>query len=129
MESSSGDMVSILEVLMPRLVADPRRNVVIESEGTHGQVHPLGPAPPFLPLDVDRYDGLAVVVGYGQNHYGRGVLGPDEVASAGTIYSPRSTTPGAIRAAIRPGRRRDDVGQNQRGKYHEADGQRRHHRG
>jgi hypothetical protein len=32
----------------------------------------------FVPFDVDKYDGLAVVIGYGRNRKGREVLGSDE---------------------------------------------------
>jgi hypothetical protein len=32
----------------------------------------------FVPFDVDRYEGLAVVVGHGRNRKGREVLGSDE---------------------------------------------------
>jgi hypothetical protein len=32
----------------------------------------------FVPLDVDKYDGLAVVIGHGRNRKGREVLGSDE---------------------------------------------------
>jgi hypothetical protein len=32
----------------------------------------------FVPFDVDKYDGLAVVVGHGPNRKGREVLGTDE---------------------------------------------------
>ncbi len=39
-----------------------------------------------VPFDVDKYDGLALVVGYGRNRKGREVLGSDEFqqSEAGT---------------------------------------------
>jgi hypothetical protein len=54
----------------------------------------------FVPFDVDKYDGLAVVIGYGRNRKGREVLGSDEfqlneagawehVSGAGSGWSPR----------------------------------------
>jgi hypothetical protein len=37
----------------------------------------------FIPLDVDKYDGLAVVVGYGQNRSGREGIGFDDFQEMG----------------------------------------------
>lgn len=34
----------------------------------------------FLPLDVDRYDDLVIVVGHGPNGRGREVLGVEKVS-------------------------------------------------
>jgi hypothetical protein len=53
----------------------------------------------FVPLDVDKYDGLAVVTGHGRNRKGRDVLGSDAFqqneagvwehsASSGSSWSP-----------------------------------------
>jgi hypothetical protein len=50
---------------------------VVDSEGPWPSLSPAftGTCTTF---DVDRYDGLAVVVGYGRNRKGREVLGSDE---------------------------------------------------
>jgi hypothetical protein len=57
--------------------SDDAASAVIDSAGPW----PL-PAPALngicTPFDVDRYDGLAVVVGHGRNRKGREVLGSDE---------------------------------------------------
>src|SRR5271168_38165 len=52
-------------------------SAVIDGQGpwpSHSPVS-IGTCTPF---DVDKYDGLAVVVGYGRNRKGREVLGSDE---------------------------------------------------
>lgn len=56
-----------------------------ESKGAKALIESEGPWPSsspesngsFLPLDVDRYESFAVVVGFGPNRHGRGVLGSD----------------------------------------------------
>jgi hypothetical protein len=49
---------------------------VIESEGPWPRRAPASNGI-FVPLDVDKYDSLAVVVGHGRNRKGRDVLGSD----------------------------------------------------
>jgi hypothetical protein len=52
-------------------------SAVIDREGPWPSQSPVSNGP-FVPFDVDKYDGLAVVVGYGRNRKGREVLGSDE---------------------------------------------------
>jgi hypothetical protein len=52
-------------------------SALIESDGPWPSPSPQSNGT-FLPLDVDRYDGLAVVLGYGKNRHGRDVLGTDD---------------------------------------------------
>ena len=52
-------------------------NAVIDGEGPWPSLSPLSNGT-FVPFDVDKYDGLAVVVGHGRNRKGREVLGSDE---------------------------------------------------
>ena len=51
---------------------------IIESEGPWPSPSPTSNGI-FIPLDVDRYDGLAIVVGYGEDRHGREALGTDEL--------------------------------------------------
>jgi hypothetical protein len=71
---------------------------VIEGEGPWPTQSPASNGM-FVPFDVDKYDGLAVVVGYGRNRKGREVLGSDEfqrneagtwehLAGQGSAWSP-----------------------------------------
>lgn len=57
--------------------SDDAANEVIDSEGPWPSLSPVSNGM-FTPFDVDKYDGLAVVVGYGRNRKGREVLGSDE---------------------------------------------------
>jgi hypothetical protein len=50
---------------------------VIDGEGPWPSRSPVSTGL-FVPFDVDTYDGLALVVGYGRNRKGREVLGSDE---------------------------------------------------
>jgi hypothetical protein len=50
---------------------------VVDGEGPWPSLAPVSNGI-FVPFDVDKYDGLAVVVGYGRNRKGREVLGSDE---------------------------------------------------
>lgn len=50
---------------------------VIDGEGPWPSHSPVSNGM-FVPFDVDKYDGLAVVIGYGRNRKGREVLGSDE---------------------------------------------------
>jgi hypothetical protein len=50
---------------------------VIDGEGPWPSRSPVSNGI-FVPFDVDKYDGLAVVIGYGRNRRGREVLGSDE---------------------------------------------------
>jgi hypothetical protein len=52
-------------------------SAVIDGEGPWPSHSPISMGT-FVPFDVDKYDGLAVVVGYGRNRKGREVLGSDE---------------------------------------------------
>ena len=52
-------------------------NAVIDGEGPWPSLSPVSNGT-FVPFDVDKYDGLAVVVGHGRNRKGREVLGSDE---------------------------------------------------
>ena len=52
-------------------------SAVIDGEGPWPSQSPISMGT-FVPFDVDKYDGLAVVVGYGRNRKGREVLGSDE---------------------------------------------------
>jgi hypothetical protein len=52
-------------------------NAVIDGEGPWPSRSPASNGT-CVPFDVDKYDGLAVVVGYGRNRKGREVLGSDE---------------------------------------------------
>jgi hypothetical protein len=57
--------------------SDEAVSAVIDSGGPWPSLSPVANGR-FLPFDVDTYDGLAVVVGYGHNRKGREVLGVDE---------------------------------------------------
>ncbi len=57
--------------------SDEAAGAVIDSEGPWPSPSPVSNGI-CTPFDVDRYDGLAVVVGYGWNRKGREVLGSDE---------------------------------------------------
>jgi hypothetical protein len=57
--------------------SDAAAAAVIDSEGPWPSRSPLSTGT-CVPFDVDKYDGLAVVVGYGRNRKGREVLGTDE---------------------------------------------------
>jgi hypothetical protein len=61
--------------------SDEAVGAVIDSEGPWPSRSPVwtGTCTPF---DVDRYDGLAVVVGHGRNRKGREILGSDEFQQA-----------------------------------------------
>ena len=50
---------------------------VVDGEGPWPSRSPVSTGL-FVPFDVDKYDGLALVVGYGRNRKGREVLGSDE---------------------------------------------------
>ena len=50
---------------------------VIDGEGPWPSLSPVSNGL-FVPFDVDKYDDLAVVIGYGRNRKGREVLGSDE---------------------------------------------------
>src|SRR6202046_4779987 len=52
-------------------------SAVLDGEGPWPSRFPVSNGM-FVPFDVDKYDGLAVVVGYGRNRKGREVLGSDE---------------------------------------------------
>jgi hypothetical protein len=52
-------------------------SAVMDGEGPWPSPSPVSNGT-FVPFDVDKYDGLAVVVGYGRNRKGREVLGSDE---------------------------------------------------
>ena len=52
-------------------------SAVIDSEGPWPCLSPMSNGI-FVPLDLDKYDGLAVVAGYGRNRHGQEVLGTDE---------------------------------------------------
>jgi hypothetical protein len=56
--------------------SDDAAAAVIDSDGPWPSPSPLSNGL-CTPFDVDRYDGLAVVVGYGRNRKGREVLGSD----------------------------------------------------
>jgi hypothetical protein len=60
-------------------------NAVIDGEGPWPSQSPVSNGT-FVHFDVDKYDGLAVVIGYGRNRKGREVLGSDgfEQNEAGT---------------------------------------------
>jgi hypothetical protein len=51
-------------------------SAVIDREGPWPSQSPVSNGP-FVPFDVDKYDGLAVVTGHGRNRKGREVLGSD----------------------------------------------------
>ena len=79
--------------------SDDAAREVIESEGPWPSLSPVSNGM-CTPFDVDKYDGLAVVVGYGRNRKGREVLGSDEfqqnasgkwehLAGGGSGWSPR----------------------------------------
>src|SRR6202453_4623635 len=57
--------------------SDDAARAVIESDGPWPSLVPVSNGT-FTPFDVDKYDGLAVVVGHGRNRKGREVLGSDE---------------------------------------------------
>jgi hypothetical protein len=57
--------------------SDDAVSAVIDSEGPWPATTPVSNGS-FVPFDVDRYDGLAVVIGRGRNRKGRDVLGSDE---------------------------------------------------
>ena len=57
--------------------SDDAVSAVIDGEGPWPSLWPVSNGM-FVPFDVDKYDGLAVVVGYGRNRKGREVLGSDE---------------------------------------------------
>src|ERR1700677_178681 len=57
--------------------SDDAARAVIESDGPWPSLVPVSNGI-FTPFDVDRYDGLAVVIGHGRNRKGREVLGSDE---------------------------------------------------
>lgn len=57
--------------------SDDAVNAVIDGEGPWPSLSPESNGL-FVPFDVDKYDGLAVVIGYGRNRKGREVLGSDE---------------------------------------------------
>jgi hypothetical protein len=74
-------------------------SAVIDGEGPWPSQFPVSNGM-FVPFDVDNYDGLAVVIGYGRNRKGREVLGSDEfqqneagtwehLAGGGSGWSPR----------------------------------------
>jgi hypothetical protein len=78
--SVSGNMCGPLEVgAMPInwWPSDDAARAVIESEGPWPSLVPVSNGT-FTPFDVDKYDGLAVVIGHGRNRKGREVLGSDE---------------------------------------------------
>ena len=50
---------------------------VIDGDGPWPSLSPVSNGI-FVPFDVDKYDGLAVVVGHGRNRKGREVLGADQ---------------------------------------------------
>ena len=52
-------------------------SAVIDGEGPWPSLSPVSNGM-FVPFDVDKYDGLAVVIGHGRNRKGREVLGWDE---------------------------------------------------
>jgi hypothetical protein len=52
-------------------------NAVIDSEGPWPSLSPRSNGR-FVALDVDRHEGVAIVVGFGPNRHGRHVLGSDE---------------------------------------------------
>lgn len=56
---------------------DDAVSAVVDSEGPWPSRLPVFNGT-FVPFDVDRYDGLAVVIGFGRNRKGREVLGWDE---------------------------------------------------
>jgi hypothetical protein len=79
--------------------SDDAARAVIESEGPWPATAPVSNGI-FVPFDVDKYDGLAVVVGHGRNRKGREVLGSDEfqqdetgtwqhLSGGGSGWSPR----------------------------------------
>jgi hypothetical protein len=57
--------------------SDAAASAVIDGEGPWPSLAPVFNGV-FTPFDVDTYDGLAVVIGYGRNRKGREVLGSDE---------------------------------------------------
>ena len=57
--------------------SDDAVSAVINGEGPWPALSPVAHGM-FVPFDVDKYDGLAVVVGHGRNRKGREVLGRDE---------------------------------------------------
>ena len=74
-------------------------SAVIDGEGSWPSLSPVSNGA-FVPFDVDKYDGLAVVLGYGRNRKGREVLGSDEfqlnesgtwehLSGGGSGWSPR----------------------------------------
>ena len=74
-------------------------SAVIDGEGPWPSLSPVSNGL-FVPFDVDKYDGLAVVIGYGRNRKGREVLGWDEfqqneagtwehLSGGGSGWSPR----------------------------------------
>lgn len=79
--------------------SDDAVRAVIDGKGPWPSLSPVSNGV-FVPFDVDKYDGLAVVVGYGRNRKGREVLGSDEfqqneagtwehLAGGGNGWSPR----------------------------------------
>jgi len=57
--------------------SDEMVSAVIDGEGPWPTKSPTSNGT-CVPFDVDKYDGLAVVIGYGRNRKGREVLGSDE---------------------------------------------------
>jgi hypothetical protein len=79
--------------------SDDAVSAVIDGEGPWPATSPVSNGT-FVPFDVDRYDDLAVVIGYGRNRKGREVLGSDEfqrdgagtwqhLSGGGSGWSPR----------------------------------------
>jgi hypothetical protein len=79
--------------------SDDRVSAVIDGEGPWPSLSPASNGI-FVPFDVDKYDGLAVVIGYGRNRKGREVLGWDQfqlneagtwdhLSGGGSGWSPR----------------------------------------
>ena len=61
---------------MPWWPSDDVVRAVMDGEGPWPSLSPVSNGI-FVPFDVDRYDGLAVVIGHGRNRKGREVLGWD----------------------------------------------------
>ncbi len=57
--------------------SDEAVSAVVDGDGPWPALSPASNGS-FVPFDVDKYDGLAVVVGYGRNRKGHEVLGIDE---------------------------------------------------
>ena len=78
---------------------DDAVRAVVDGEGPWPSLAPVSHGI-FTPFDVDSYDGLAVVIGYGRNRKGREILGSDEfqlneagswehLSGSGSGWSPR----------------------------------------